>query len=272
MLDNEENDVLFDSAIEVNQTQVEEQLDTTCGSQTDFSTKLQTEIEDSAVSEGVASEPSTKLQTEMEHNTISEEAESELPQQEPTAIISQSLMRRIEAERTQRERVNEWKAFIGDKLSKADKRADFDIHEYGSQIIDSIPESGNRKFKDVVAGKSAAEVSRYFLATLQLANTYNVEIKQPCEGRMATDTLELKLLSRERYHESLDDYVAPSEESFQERLVRAQTHISSIPFSSTPKKSAVKGGGAKRPRFSSESPSTSGVKDKTSANARYGRR
>lgn len=119
------------------------------------------------------------------------------------------------------------------------QHSDFDIHAYGTKIIDSFEIEKSKKFKDLVGGKNAGEVSRYFLATLQLANTYNVEIIQPAEGTTASDTLQLKLLSKERYHEFLENYMAPSEETFQERLAKVQALNPKVPLSSTPNKSKI---------------------------------
>ena len=60
---------------------------------------------------------------------------------------------------------------------------DFDIHAYGTQILDKFPE-GNRKttikFQDVISESSPEEVSRLFLSSLMLANTQNLEIE--CTG------------------------------------------------------------------------------------------
>lgn len=151
-----------------------------------------------------------------------EEVAEKPPNQPPPVVLSQSILKRLNDEKKQREKVDEWKQFMGKKLRGAKDKADFDIHYYGSQIMDSLSEGEKKKFGDVMQGKSSAEVCRYFLATLQLANTENVDIVNPSEGQLADDTLELKLLSKERYHENLRSFMAPSEESYQERLTRAR--------------------------------------------------
>lgn len=67
---------------------------------------------------------------------------------------------------------------------------------------------------------SSAEVTRYFISTLQLANTNNIELCGVKPGEISNDTLEIKLLNRTRYHELLSNYQAPSKELFRERLKR----------------------------------------------------
>lgn len=141
-------------------------------------------------------------------------------------------------QKTQRSNLNTWKNFIEDKLQQSDQRADFDIHEYGTEIIDRVSDVGVIKFKDIVSGKTSAQVSRYFIASLQLANTYNIELLEPPAACLANDHLQFKFLSRERYHESLDDYQAPSEESFRENIIKAQA-INRHQLYSTPSTSST---------------------------------
>ncbi|XP_015431075.1 PREDICTED: uncharacterized protein LOC107187476 [Dufourea novaeangliae] len=75
--------------------------------------------------------------------------------------------------------VAKWHASLQPKLSEAEIRSTFRIHDYASHIIGTLQALGQRKinFDSVVQNKPACEVARYFLASLQLANTYNVEIK-----------------------------------------------------------------------------------------------
>lgn len=173
-------------------------------------------------------------------------------------------VQRIKENQDSQKRIEEWKTFISNKLEHMEQHSDFDIHAYGTKIIESLEVKDSKKFKDIVQGKNAGEVSRYFLATLQLANTYNVEIIQHSDGTIANDTLQLKLLSKERYHESLEDYMAPSEETFQERLARAQALNPRVPLFSTPNKPKVQSQRVKKisnkdnPRSYAD-PSTSGI-------------
>lgn len=187
-------------------------------------------------------------------NVSNERFAAPLPPEEPPPASTSRPISETEFERqikriyeTQR-RVSEWQAFIDKKIPAGAKEADFNIHEYGTKIIESIPDDESRKFKDIVGGKSSGEVSRFLLATLQLANTYNIEIRQGQSGTLANDTLELKLLSKERYHESLNDYMAPSEETFRERLARVQALNPGVPIHSTPQSKSR----ARKRRFVSE--------------------
>ncbi|XP_076298947.1 uncharacterized protein LOC143217996 isoform X2 [Lasioglossum baleicum] len=75
--------------------------------------------------------------------------------------------------------VAKWHASVQPILSEAEIRPTFRIQDYASHIIGTLQTSEQKstKFDYVVQNKPAYEVARYFLASLQLANTYNVEIK-----------------------------------------------------------------------------------------------
>lgn len=158
------------------------------------------------------------------NNNNTTEKTSEQPVITPPPAVSETVLKRLEEEKKQREKVEEWKSYMSKKLDKLNEKSDFDIHHYGSQIMDNLSKDENKKFSDVIQGKSGSEVCRYFLATLQLACTENVEIVNPSSGCIANDTLQLKLLTRERYHENLTNYMAPSEEHFGETLAKAKRH------------------------------------------------
>jgi len=59
------------------------------------------------------------------------------------------------------------------------------------------------KFTDIARGKEREEVSRYFLSSLMLANTYNIEIGNSTSDPLAMDQVEMTLLSTKRHHESM---------------------------------------------------------------------
>ncbi|XP_076251033.1 uncharacterized protein LOC143190551 isoform X3 [Rhynchophorus ferrugineus] len=120
-----------------------------------------------------------------------------------------------------RERVAQWKDYITPKLKRLNEN-DFDIHEYGSKIIDNMAENETRNFGDLVNGKSSAEVVRYFISTLQLANTMNVEICGAKQGEISNDTFHIKLLSKERHHEHIQEYQAPSIENLKQKLEKVK--------------------------------------------------
>ena len=82
-------------------------------------------------------------------------------------------------------RVRIWHENLAPKLEEVEKRGDFDIHAYGTQILDKFPDDNRKttiKFQDVISTSSPEEVSRLFLSSLMLANTQNLEIE--CTGIM----------------------------------------------------------------------------------------
>ena len=80
----------------------------------------------------------------------------------------------------------------GTRLEEVEKRGNFDIHDYGTKIIDSLKnnnadQGSGVKFSEVAAGQPKEEVARLFLSTLMLANTKNVELKSESRQPMAMD-------------------------------------------------------------------------------------
>lgn len=118
-------------------------------------------------------------------------------------------------------RVQEWRNMINPILRNL-KENDFDIHEYGSQMIDGMEINECKPFSNIVQGKTSAEVVRYFISSLQLANTNNIEICGAKRGELSNDTYNIKLLSKDRFHEHLGEYMAPSEETLAEKLERVR--------------------------------------------------
>lgn len=79
-------------------------------------------------------------------------------------------------------RVQAWHEMIQPRLKEAESRRDFDIHLYGSRILnnfetDSSTES-NCSFAKIVSRQPKNEVARYFLATLQLVIVNEIVITQ----------------------------------------------------------------------------------------------
>lgn len=74
-----------------------------------------------------------------------------------------------------RKRVAEWRAFITPKLRQLNDQ-DFDIHEYGSRIMDDMEINESRPFADFVDGKSSSEVVRFvFSSTTKLVITVSLQ-------------------------------------------------------------------------------------------------
>lgn len=91
-------------------------------------------------------------------------------------------------------RVRDWEERILPVLSKEETHRPFDIHKYGEEIMASFKGKCNQAFKELVHGKEAFEICRLFLATLQLANNYNVEITADGIGEKSVDTMKLRLM------------------------------------------------------------------------------
>ncbi|KAK9304262.1 hypothetical protein QLX08_004262 [Tetragonisca angustula] len=92
--------------------------------------------------------------------------------------------------------VAKWHTSLQPKLLEAEARPPFRIHDYSCHIIKALQALEQKKmnFNSVVQDKPACEVARYFLASLQLANTYNVEIK----AGNSDDIIEITLLDNEK--------------------------------------------------------------------------
>ncbi|KAG7189036.1 hypothetical protein KM043_008629 [Ampulex compressa] len=80
--------------------------------------------------------------------------------------------------------VAKWHEMLQPKLTETERRPAFRIHDYSSRIVDTLRTLDERKaaFESIVQGEPACEVARYFLASLQLANMYNVEISMDKTG------------------------------------------------------------------------------------------
>ncbi|PSN32980.1 hypothetical protein C0J52_26158 [Blattella germanica] len=121
------------------------------------------------------------------------------------------------------ERVKEWERFIRPNLKRAHERGYFDIHAIGSEILEAFPECNTSRptvtFHQLTADKPKEDIARYFLATLQLANTYNVKISKSVPGVLSMDCMQLTLLSSSRHHEALEEYEAPSKSERRKRRI-----------------------------------------------------
>lgn len=87
-------------------------------------------------------------------------------------------------------RVSEWSRKIHPLLEKEEQRKEFDIREYGNVVVSRLKAQGEEKggsasgkMSVILRAQESFEVSRLFLATLQLTNQYNVDIEneqEPC--------------------------------------------------------------------------------------------
>lgn len=144
-------------------------------------------------------------------------------------------------------RVAEWQDRLEPLLEEQEHREKFDIHQYGSRIIDRIvaeidelnlddydgddDDATKREvdFNDVTSGFEAPDVARVFLSTLQLANQGNVEIVRPsteADEEAAAQGFRLRLLSAAA-PPSLRSYLAPSK-AVEEGAIDVDAEVSEI--------------------------------------------
>ncbi|XP_046614888.1 condensin-2 complex subunit H2-like [Neodiprion virginianus] len=101
------------------------------------------------------------------------------------------------------QRVAEWHRSLRPKLIAAERRPAFHMHEYSSRIIEALETASNKKlpFGNLIQNQSTPEVARYFLASLQLANSYDIAINATADSGCG---IELKLLEQERHPQTFD--------------------------------------------------------------------
>ncbi|XP_073990088.1 chromosome associated protein H2 isoform X2 [Rhodnius prolixus] len=107
-------------------------------------------------------------------------------------------------------RVSEWHESIMPALEAAESRSIFNVHEYGTKILDNFSDNDNKtvlKFDNLVKNQPKEEICRYLLSSLMLANTYNVDILKSDNRELANDCLQLRLLSKVRHHEVLNENI-----------------------------------------------------------------
>ena len=90
--------------------------------------------------------------------------------------------------------VAQWREFVQSRIGNESNGRTFDVHNYSTDILNSFNKVGQTlQFGELTGGLHRSEVCRYFLASLMLANTSNVEL-----NHIGPNSLKLKLKSRER--------------------------------------------------------------------------
>lgn len=149
---------------------------------------------------------------------VEEEEENELK----AALTEKHKKLQDQAEKRHQERldanvdvtveVNKWHTYLKPILKASHGRANFDIHELGTEILNSYP--GERQvnqtitFADVVAEKEQPDICRYFLSTLLLANTENIRLSVTRrEKDQVTEYKDMKMafLSAERHYQEINE-------------------------------------------------------------------
>ncbi|KAM9026057.1 condensin-2 complex subunit H2 [Ara ararauna] len=98
----------------------------------------------------------------------------------------------------------------GTPLSSESRQA-LDVRSYGQALARGCGALGHWcSFAQLMAGRPPAEVSRYLMAALQLANDLVVELAQEPGLEQALDTLRLRLLTHQQAHERFQAFRLPS--------------------------------------------------------------
>ncbi|KAH7981813.1 condensin-2 complex subunit H2 [Rhipicephalus sanguineus] len=106
-------------------------------------------------------------------------------------------------------RVADWESRIRPLLDTEEERERFDIRTYSNRVLDHFSNAPSKQtlyFREICRGRQMWEVPRYFIATLQLANNYNVELGTDDVMEEGMDTLHLTLLSRKQNFHELEEF------------------------------------------------------------------
>lgn len=94
-------------------------------------------------------------------------------------------------------KIIKWHQSMQLKFAEVEQRPIFCIQNYASQIMKKLNnkiqtnKNQNISFDDIVKDEQSYDVARYFLALLQLANTYNVDLKK---NKTIDERIEIVLL------------------------------------------------------------------------------
>uniref|UniRef100_A0A914ZWH1 Condensin-2 complex subunit H2 n=1 Tax=Parascaris univalens TaxID=6257 RepID=A0A914ZWH1_PARUN len=103
------------------------------------------------------------------------------------------------------QRVQKWEEKMIPLLEEEESRREFNIHEYGDEILGKFQQIGQTiPYVELMKGKPWYECCRYLLSILMLANMGNLLVEE-CNPEDAFGSLRCKLLKRDRHHEVFDD-------------------------------------------------------------------
>ncbi|XP_055551691.1 uncharacterized protein LOC129734019 [Wyeomyia smithii] len=133
---------------------------------------------------------------------------------EPQSVLnSEKYIQSVTEAKELIEKVNNWHRKLKPILIQSEQRNHFDIHAYGSEIIESFVQVeannsvSNISFAQIMDNKQQDYTARYFLSMLMLANTNNVQIltRNQHPNRLTNkEDIELRLLSRQRHHQEME--------------------------------------------------------------------
>lgn len=150
---------------------------------------------------------------------------------EGTRNLSDGRLARIDDMKTMSKRVSDWHNSLRHILQESQGRNSFDIHEYGTHIIELIKSKGAEStFEDVLTGREPSSIANYFLSMLQLVsenyrlwfiiacnycylqcfqvNVGNIDISVSPENTVkvcAPSDIHLRLLSETRHASEIDN-------------------------------------------------------------------
>lgn len=105
-------------------------------------------------------------QFEMEINNTNDD--------ETTPVIPVPALARqanIDEMKSMSQRVSDWHNSLRAVLQESQSRNCFDIHEFGTHIIDLVKSRGSLStFEDVLVGRHPSSIANYFLSMLQLVS------------------------------------------------------------------------------------------------------
>ena len=100
-------------------------------------------------------------------------------------------------------RVAEWQAFLKPILAEQEAHPDFNIDKVGQEMLKMLKE--DETFAEMAKNKAPYEVSRLFLATLQLANNGNLDLS------VKNGQLSMHLVHNTSHAHNVAKYRAPSQ-------------------------------------------------------------
>ncbi|XP_055709498.1 uncharacterized protein LOC129805540 [Phlebotomus papatasi] len=131
-------------------------------------------------------------------------------------IAAEEHRQRVEDMKRMTDKVNRWHEYLKPILRLSQSRGHFDIHAYGTEILDVVNPQKNPTLptdRQVSLGeimemkKDPRLLPRYFLSMLQLINSNNISIQAKKDINSVTKLhdIHIKFKSAERHHEELSE-------------------------------------------------------------------
>ncbi|MFH4978350.1 hypothetical protein AB6A40_005059 [Gnathostoma spinigerum] len=107
-------------------------------------------------------------------------------------------------------KVKQWEDRLKPLLEKEEAHKEFDVHEYGSELLKKFTRTGEvKRFSEVLGNCCDYDVPRYFLSVLMLTNQGNIRIEDyasnPDNAENAEIGMKLRLISLDRHYEVFHD-------------------------------------------------------------------